>query len=194
MADRVEQRAAVVFGRAHQSVLSDAKAMHAEHSAKGLLGSGATIKRAVRIFEERSREALTQIHSDVANVIEHRGRRWTAAMADIERQLETDVSGARALLATSFTLAGANEGAANEAGLKLINEAGDRLRAEHAAFRDGWTAPPGKPWRERHALLYALLLLVAGGAVAEGVKLLADAATTHRDGDAPTKTLNVAKP
>lgn len=42
------------------------------------------------------------------------------------------------------------------------------LHARLADYREGWTAPREKPWRERNALL----LLVAGAAVSEGVKWL----------------------
>jgi hypothetical protein len=49
-----------LLNEATDSVTADLKALYADHSAKGLLRSGATIKRAVACYEARMTEAVDQ--------------------------------------------------------------------------------------------------------------------------------------
>jgi hypothetical protein len=128
--------------------------MHAEHSAAGRLGSGATAKASVTIFEQHTASALDQLHVEVAKRIEARGRAWSNAMGEVQMSLETAIVEGSALVGPSLRLAGAEIGSARDAADRLLQEAADRLREHHAAFSDGWTAPVGKTWRERHPNLW----------------------------------------
>lgn len=166
-------RATHLFAEARRKVEHDCRGMHADHSARGLLASGNTIIRAVEIFGTRSGEALDQSLVEIAARIDHRGRRWSAAMAQVGEALDDQIAAAPALLESSFKLAGADiRTGAERAGLGKIDEAGAELRHRLASFRDGWTSPAGKPWRERHATVYAVLLLLCGAVAGQGVKVL----------------------
>ncbi|QTH23461.1 hypothetical protein HRJ34_08175 [Rhizorhabdus wittichii] len=168
----VRDRAAIVFGQARQVVLSDCKAMHAEHSAKGLLGSGATAKKAIRIYKDRSSEALRQLLDETANRLQHRGRKWQSAMSDLETELTAHMQEAPAVLDPSFKLARLRGEGADEAVRQLISTASDDLKKELCAFRDGWTAPQPKRWYERHPIAYALILLIIGALITKAIDLL----------------------
>lgn len=130
----------------------------------GLLASGATAKRAVEAFEVRSNEALRQVLGEVANRIDHRGRPWRHAMAEVERALE-HIQSASELLEDSFRLARLSHPSGREAAAKLIDWSAQNLRKDFVAFRDGWTSPRSRPWRERNAAWYALLLILVGAII-----------------------------
>jgi hypothetical protein len=167
----VKQRAASLFTSARDQIIVECKAMHAQHSARGLLGSSVTAKRAIGIYEAVSRATLNQILAEVANRIEHRGQRWTTAMADVRSALEEHIAAAAEPLEPSFKVARLNDAVRQALGT-LIDDAGDALRSELDAFAEGWTAPQPKKWNERHPLVYAILLLVAGAIIGAAVHAL----------------------
>ena len=89
--------------------------MHANHSATGRLGSGATALAAVEVYQKRMLEALNQLLSEAAKVIDHRGREWRRAMKAIGDVLSEEASKPKECLATSFRLARAETGGAKQA-------------------------------------------------------------------------------
>lgn len=58
----------------------------------------------------------------------------------------------------------------------LLAEIRADLHQRAADYREGWTSPRERPWRERNALSYAILLLLLGAGVGEGVKIASKAA------------------
>jgi hypothetical protein len=157
----ISARARSVFSAAGDRIKAGCHALHAAQSAAGQLQSGATIKKAVRIYAEESALALKQIADEVALQIRHRGRAWAAGMDAVAGELELHIANAPAYLEQSFTLA--NSGAsATEAGHALIAGRSGDLRAQLHEFRDGWTAPVPEAWDQRHRVVYAVILLVAG--------------------------------
>lgn len=162
-------RAVDVFTNAANQIVSDCKEIAADHSAKGLLGSGATAKRSVAAFESRSKDGLRQILGEVANGLDHRGRKWRREMAAVEQALEEHILSAPELLADNFRLARLRSTGAQNAASQLIEWSAQDLRKEFAAFRDGWTSPRSRPWRERNATAYALILIVIGALVGQCV-------------------------
>lgn len=164
-------RAVDVFTNAANQTLADCKDIAADHSAKGLLGSGATAKRAVNAFDTRSKESLRQVLGEVANRVDHRGRQWRREMAEVEKALEEHILSAPELLANSFRLARLTSADGRDAANKLIEWSAQDLRKELVAFKDGWTSPRSRPWRERHATSYAVLLILIGAAVSQLVTL-----------------------
>lgn len=160
-------RAASIFGKSAERTIADCRALVAEHSAKGLRQSGATVKRSIHLFEENSKEALQQILQEVANKIENRGPEWNREMKHVETALEHHIQSAPTVLDYSLTVAGAKEGAVNRVALEMIDTVSTNLRADFLAFKDGWTSPRPKPWRERNAVTYAILLIVFGAIVTQ---------------------------
>lgn len=160
-------RAVDVFTAASNRNLADFKSIIADHSARGLLHSGATAKRAVKSFEDRAREGLNQVLAEVSNRVDHRGRHWRREMADVERALNEHIASAPELLADIFRVAGTGEGAAADATSRMIEWSAHDLRKDFEAYRDGWTSPRARPWTERNAIFYAILLLAAGAIVSQ---------------------------
>jgi hypothetical protein len=147
--------------------------MLSKFAAKGRSGSGATIRAAVQIFEERTSGALDTVLAEAAKLIEHRGKAWTAAMAGIGDALQQHLSRAREVVSGPIRVGnrgGSPDDAASQATDGLISDARERLTERLADFRDGWTAPVPKHWKDRHPFWYAVGLLVIGaiiGAIAK---------------------------
>lgn len=160
------KRARLLFENARSEVASDCDAMHASHSAKGLLQSGATAKAAIRIYQARMDAALKQILAEAAKVIDHRGRSWRKAMKAISEVLSEEANLATEAVAKSLKLAGAETGDARKTVDDLLEEVARSLKLSVDEFSEGWTAPIPKRWIERNPIAYAVLLLVAGALIA----------------------------
>lgn len=159
------ERAAAVFRQAREQIAEDCARLHGDRAAKGALGSGETARLAVRIFGERSSEALQQVLREVAQRIEHRGGQWRDAMATVRRALSAHIDAAPDMMATSFKVARVDSESAKAAAAALVEKEAEGLREELAAFEGGWTAPIPKKWSERRPVLYAMLLLFAGAVI-----------------------------
>ena len=136
--------------------------MHANHSATGRLGSGATALAAVEVYQKRMLEALNQLLSEAAKVIDHRRREWRRAMKAIGDVLSEEASKPKECLATSFRLARAETGGAKQAIDERLDKTAAVLRLELESFDEGWTSPVPERWTNRHPALYAVLLLICG--------------------------------
>lgn len=173
---KYRERAWTAFERAVARMQGEFDPMLPEFAAKGRLGSGATIKAAIRVFEQRSAEALDGTLAEAAKLIEHRGRKWAAAMAGIVDALDQHL--ARAGDALKYPLQAGNRDGSEAAALRadeLVSEAGTRLNTRLSDFRDGWTAPTPKLWKDRHPVWYALFLLVIGAVVGAAIRSLTGA-------------------
>jgi hypothetical protein len=169
-------RAQATFARADTVLDGAISTMLADHSAAGRLGSGATAKAAVRIFEETATVALDQVLAEAAKLIEHRGRQWDLALAGIAAALDTHLATAPDKRERATRLSGARESPAAMAALTaLLEEMSARLRLRLSDFHSGWTAPVPKAWKDRHPTLFQVVLLVAGAIVALGGSYLAGA-------------------
>lgn len=159
--DKLETRAQELFGRAHSAIADDFQGMFADHSAKGRLGSGTTIIRAIEIFRRRMSEALTQIQTEVGGQVEHRGRRWRAANRAVLAALEHATQGREAMFADVVLLSRA-EGAAERVMNERLDEVVQDLRRQLSEFAEGWTAPRPRGWHERHPVFYAAISALVG--------------------------------
>jgi hypothetical protein len=140
--------------------------MTGAHSAAGRLQSGSTAVVAVEIFEEHSARALDQTLAEASKLIEHRGLKWRAAMNGIEQALQDHLGRTREYIARPLSHAGVerSRSAATAINQRIV-ETGARLSFRLAEFRDGWTAPAPKLWKDRNPFLYGIALLVAGALV-----------------------------
>lgn len=110
------------LGSEYDRLCGDAqKAMHAEHSAKGLLRSGATVKAAIRIAEEQSDAFVDQLIDDVTAVAQD-----IDAFNLIVSELTARFRGRESELAEAVRLATAGQGD-RFAG---VQREGERLFAE----------------------------------------------------------------
>jgi hypothetical protein len=141
-------------------------AMLADHTATGRLQSGATIKAAIRIYEDHTGKILCEILNEVAKVVEGRGREWRRALDGVSVALDGQIDKARELLVSPLRLADRLKTPSLQSAVdSRLGDAATRLRAQLADFRDGWTAPMPKPWKDRRPLAYAVLLLVIGALI-----------------------------
>lgn len=176
MSEDIAARADRLFEAATALCRDDSKAILAEHSAKGVLRSGGTIKRVTGAFAQRSIEALDEALSSISKRVDHRGRKWRGMVREVELAIDRHMDRAPDLLHQFTAVAGPRS---DELVAPIIAEIRSSLHQRLADYRDGWTAPLGKPWRERNAVVYALLLILAGALAGEVVRVaLAPLATS----------------
>lgn len=88
-------------------------------------------------------------------------------MAGIGDALVAHVMGAREMLSKPLRLA---DRQGSESIARAVDEslqgARERLERRLSDFRDGWTAPRPKFWKDRHPQLFQVILLIVGAAVA----------------------------
>ncbi len=163
------KRCVYVFSDVRHAIRQEVGEVIARHAADGLLRSGATIRQSISSFERHVASGTQLLQSEFASLIPSRGREWDRAMLAINEQIEGQFRSAHTVLERPFRIAAGTEGAPAEMGPSIKNSIADELRAakervlkNHAAFSDGWTAPIGKLWHERHPLLYALGAAVIG--------------------------------
>ncbi|MCU0948341.1 MAG: hypothetical protein MUF47_08840 [Porphyrobacter sp.] len=171
MSQSFSDRADRLFETACEFARRDAKIILAEHSAKGLLRSGATVTRVVSAFEQRSYVALDEALASVSVRIDHRGCKWRKALGEIDAAIDRHMDRAPDLIGDYVQVALRKDSPVLEALLAAIRSG---MHQRLADYREGWTAPPGKPWRERYAVLYAVLLILAGALIGEGAKQVFD--------------------
>lgn len=156
-------RAAARFERGLHELQNALERMTGEHSAARRLQSGATAVVAVGIFEEHSGSALDQTLSEAAKMIEHRGWKWKAAMNGIEQALQAHLRRTRQHIERPLSHAGIDRSpSASTAIDQRIADTSARLAFKLEEFRDGWTAPAPKLWKDRQPVAYAVLMLIIG--------------------------------
>jgi len=133
------------------------------NAAAGCLKSGATIKALVQAVHSTTAEAVDEALKGIGTVTEHPGRKRQRLLEELERALEGHEGTAEGTIQVAIERIGL--GGDFRHALPLIEEGRRRQRERIADFAEGWTAPVGKPWKERHPLLYDSLLLLIGAAI-----------------------------
>lgn len=167
--NKYKRRAEWHLDVAKRATSEGCNAMLADHSAKGMLQSGATLKRAVEIWSTQAGLAVDAALAEFGTVIEKRGRVWERAMAAVLGAINKHASTTEEDLAPTFRAAnprGGEDGSAMTAVRKLIEEATTSLRDRVLAYQEGWTAPRPKKWNERHPLAFAAVMALAGAGLA----------------------------
>jgi hypothetical protein len=152
-----------IFREARRQFDQEVRAIFAKHAADGLLRSGKTIKVVVRALDEVTLAAIDGALAGISAVTEHAGRprkkllELLTASLTVHHGLISEKA-RDALIQIDLT-------ADFKHALPLIEVAKVRHRERIADFGEGWTAPVGKPWKDRHPILFALLIALIGAMV-----------------------------
>jgi len=158
--------------------MTDSDAMLAKHSAQGQLQSGNTLIQAAKAWETRTTDAIELALAEFAGLIETRRGEWKRAMRAIMSGISEHRQAAPSSFEKIISVAaprGGRGGSAEQAFLRLLDEAADRNAKRVTAFSEGWTSPKPRKWNERHPVAYALALAVVGAVFALGVRAAGDA-------------------
>ena len=160
----VRQKAAVryvrLFAGASREFDQRMRAIVAAQAAKGLLQSGATIRAAVRATSEVTNAALSDALAGIARTTEHAGNKREAMLAQLVESLAAHHAAIEASAAAALTKIGLG----NDVHHAAPHFASERARHAEliADFREGWTAPAGKRWNERHPILFVVVTALIG--------------------------------
>lgn len=162
MGETISDRARALFNEARVKTLSGAQQVMAEHASKGLLNSGATVKRIVETHGTMTRHALGEATASIGRRVESRGFRWKRMISDVRRELDAYLADAEQTLNRELQKAVPNGPKLTEPLLISVRE---RLYRDLDDYREGWTGTPGRPWSERHKVLYTILVALIGAAL-----------------------------
>lgn len=160
------------FREARRQFDLEVRAIFARHAADGLLKSGKTIKVVVRALDDATLAAVTDALAGIAAVTDHAGTGRKYMLAELEEQLLKHHVYIRDAAREPITRIGL--GSDFKHAVPLIEAAAGRHREKIADFREGWTAPAGKPWKDRHPFAFAIILAVIGIAVGWAGKAIWD--------------------
>ena len=164
MGETISDRARALFEQARVKTASGVQQVFAEHARDGRLQSGATVKRLVEIHGTMTRHALGEATASIGRRVESRGVGWRRMIADVRRELDTNLAEAEQVLNRELQKAVPEGPKLAEPLLILVRE---RLHRDLDDYREGWTGTPGKPWSERHKVLYTLLAALGGAAASK---------------------------
>lgn len=137
-------------------------AIFARHASIGLLKSGGTIKALVRALDDTTAAAINDGLNGIARVTEHAGRKRKRLVDELKGSLEEHYTTAEGTI--RFAIEKIGLGGDFKHAVPLIERAKRRHHERIADFEEGWTAPVGKPWNERHPIYFALIIAIVGAA------------------------------
>jgi hypothetical protein len=165
-------RNARLFREARRRLSLEIKVITNRNAAKGLLKSGGTIKEIVRAFDETTIVGLRAALDGIAVVSQHAGGRRKRLLQQLQASLADQHAEAVQIARQAIERIGLGDDFKHAE--PLIEEAKQRHRETIADFGEGWTAPAGKPWKERHPFFYDGLLLLIGAAIGIAGQALTD--------------------
>lgn len=169
---QAETRNERLFAAAIRNFQIEVKAIFARHSADGLLKSGKTVRVVVRAADNATLEAIDDALAGIASVTEHAGRERANLVAILSAALS--LHQAEIVIRAQQELARVGLGNDFKHARSLIDEANARQAEKLVDFQEGWTAPPGKAWKDRHPILFAVVIAAIGLAVGWIGKTLID--------------------
>lgn len=169
---KLEARNKRVFREAMRRLAREIDAIVHRNAAAGCLKSGATIKALVQAVHSTTAEAVEESLKGIGIVTEHPGRKRQRLLEELEKALEGHERTAEGTIQVAIERIGL--GGDFKHALPLIEEGRRRRRERIADFAEGWTAPVGKPWKERHPFFYDSLLLLIGAALGLVAQPIAD--------------------
>lgn len=152
-----------LFSDAESDLSRKLEALFADHAAKGLLRSGATIKAAVAALDENAAAAISEALRGIASVTEHSGGKRKRLLASLDEHVTKHDSIAEEIV--RLRLEGIGLGPDFKHARSLIDKAAAKHHAMVVDFAEGWIAPSDKRWHERHPVLLGAALAAIGAAL-----------------------------
>lgn len=161
-----------LFREAMRRLTQEIDAIFHRHAAAGHLKSGATIKALVRAMDDTTATAVNDALNGIAAVTEHSGRKRKRLIDEFSTSLDAHQKSATAVIQIAVERIGL--GSDFKHAVPLIEVAKRRHHERIADFAEGWTAPVGRSWTERHPIIFALVSGALGAAVGATATKVAD--------------------
>jgi hypothetical protein len=158
-----QPRSRRVFNQAERILGEKIEAIRHRNSARGLLKSGPTIKAFVCAADEQTDRAVAEALEGISAVTQHSAPKRKKLLKELRNALSIHH------ITMYQRVKSATEGIGLASDFKhavpLIKKVETRHYERITDFAEGWTAPPERPWHERHAILVALGTGVAAALV-----------------------------
>lgn len=156
--DELEARSRYLFAEAARASAQQLRSLFAEHAAKGLLKSGGTIKRAVRIAESTSGDAVRLSLKAVDDLSPAGGRRRAELARALRKHFNDHFDHQQEVTNEALERVGLPSALTTQE----FTSSRDRLLAEIDQYQRGFTAAKPLHWKERHPLVLAGLTTIIG--------------------------------
>jgi len=125
-------------------------------------------------YLDETQRALDACFTAFPNRVQSRGRAWDSGTAQIEAALKRHLELGPELLAAEMQTRNPSWSADAPILREHFDPKAQELLESAREFREGWTAPPGKHWHERHPMWWAAILLVLGAIAGAAASWLVD--------------------
>lgn len=162
-ARKASERYRRLFSQAVRDFQARVRSIKHAQAARGALKSGATIKAIVRASSDATRNAIEEALRGVGSITDHNGRLRARMLDSLTDELaihhqairdEAEREIAQVGLASDIQHAAPLFGAERERHCELISD-----------YREGWTAPAARPWKDRNPVTFAVLLAIISFAI-----------------------------
>lgn len=170
--DRASARNERVFAQAQGAFRKEIQAIFARHSLAGRLQSGATVRVIVNATDEPTVAALNELLEGIGAVTEHQGTKRKRFLEQLQGDLGNHHAAVRDIAREAIERAGL--GRNYEQAVPLLEALEEKHRAAISDFSEGWTAPAGKQWKDRHPILFALVIAFVSAVFGAAAKTALD--------------------
>lgn len=164
----VAARFTFLFREAADQLPQHLKATYYDHSGKGLLQSGATIKRTAQIANDLCETAVASALEAVSTATTGPGRKRSKLLDNLRSHVEGFFQ------VSSAYISGDLERFRLEPNLlmPLLQQAKEHRLEQIEQYRAGWTAPAPRSFKDRHPTLHDVLLALVSGLIGAALALL----------------------
>jgi hypothetical protein len=122
--------------------------------------------------DEPTVAALKELLDGIGAVTEHQGTKRKRLLEQLAVDLTNHHATARDIARQAIDRAGAGRDYAQA--VPLLEAIEEKHRAAINDFKEGWTAPEGKQWKDRHPILFALGIAIVSAILGAAAKTAFD--------------------
>lgn len=161
-----------VFRRAMRRFTQEIDSIFARHAAAGHLKSGGTIRALVRAMDDTTAAAINDGLNGIAAMTEYSSGKRKRLIDEFTESLNAHHETAIGVIQIAVERIGLVSDF--EHASPMIEQAKRQHRERMADFAEGWTAPVGRRWPERHPIVFALVSAAVGAALGAAATKVAD--------------------
>ncbi len=161
-----------IFSEHGRNLRAEVGKIVADHAAKGLLKSGATVKRLHEALGMQLKAAIEDALSLVSNKTDHAGPYRSRLLDQLRDQVRHHSNGYKNIIQPKVDMATSGTGEAANAADRIFQESMTYALDLIDKYDDGLTAPKDVKWHLRHPLLAGAIGIVATAIVSAFVAQL----------------------
>jgi hypothetical protein len=136
----------------------DCSALQARLGASGSFGGSPGVSFALKAFEARAIPAVEKMLQEIAHAVRTRSKEWYRLHEHAEELIDLFFGTLGDSAEAQMFRGSGVSGIGNRHAPVILG----KLKGLITLHGAGWSAPEPEPWAQRHPIVYAMLLLIAG--------------------------------